>query len=247
MLVHDVRMAIMHAGTQHCKRALEDGPKSRLCRCSHVSYRTQVAGDVLGKAYDSFPLAITTLTRAEFPQDARQEKHLLKVGTLICINALRKRASHEWNCMVLIVTFAISKDWVSRQLNAESWLSPAIIQLFTILVNEATKVATPLPCMDKIDVCTGALALAVYEGSLQTSWELLEHRVDVCQLLWLEELIHLQGHKTCEAIIWIPDTGVRKAAGKFRTLLRLCLVVTLKCRMIQAHSSHSTPKSLHSH
>ena len=60
-----------------------------------------------------------TLPRLGKKEGARRlTATMSQVCALIRIDALRKQTTHEWNCMVLVITLTIAQDRVARQLHA---------------------------------------------------------------------------------------------------------------------------------
>mmetsp|Transcript_124156 Transcript_124156/g.218602 ORF Transcript_124156/g.218602 Transcript_124156/m.218602 type:complete len:286 (-) Transcript_124156:5-862(-) len=246
-LVHDIWVPIMHACPKNCIGALQDGPECHLCRSSHITYRPNVAGDVLGKPNNLLGVGIAALFRSKFPKHTRQKKHLLKVSPLVGINALRKSPTHEWNCMILIVALPITQYGIPWKLNTISGLLPAVRQVFAIPINQATVVAAPLHRMHKVHVGIGSLQIIVNECNFQTIRELLKHSIGVIKLFLVETLVHLHRHQASEAITRIPDTWSGEDAPTGTTASSLHLVMTLQSWVVHAHSCHSTPQSLHAH
>mmetsp|Transcript_42684 Transcript_42684/g.132213 ORF Transcript_42684/g.132213 Transcript_42684/m.132213 type:complete len:646 (-) Transcript_42684:825-2762(-) len=126
-LVHHVRMAVVHPGAQGGVAALEDGAEGCLRRGRKVAHGADGAGDVLGEADDALGQAVPPSVRAELPQGAWQEHHLLEIGALVCIDALTEGAPHEWNGVVLVVALPVPQDRVAGQFHAEPWLPAALI------------------------------------------------------------------------------------------------------------------------
>mmetsp|Transcript_71018 Transcript_71018/g.230572 ORF Transcript_71018/g.230572 Transcript_71018/m.230572 type:complete len:214 (-) Transcript_71018:3580-4221(-) len=118
-LVHDVRVTVVHPGTKNGIGALENCTKCHLGRGRKVSNRTDVAGDVLRKPDDALTKTIATLVGSELAQGTRKHHHLLEVGTLVSIDALRVMPAHERNGVILIVALAVAQDGVPGKLDRE--------------------------------------------------------------------------------------------------------------------------------
>mmetsp|Transcript_34156 Transcript_34156/g.89455 ORF Transcript_34156/g.89455 Transcript_34156/m.89455 type:complete len:200 (-) Transcript_34156:171-770(-) len=196
----------MHAAAEHRVGALEDGAERHLRRRREVADGADVAGDVLGKTDDALRATVAAFERPKFTQGVRQEQHLLEVGTLVGVDALREGAAHERDGMVLVIALAISQDRISWQLHAHFRQLSSVCIFLASAVNEAAEVAAPLHGVHEVSLAERALELAVDERDLEAVWELLEHAVGVRELGPVEKLVHLHGHQACEAVAGVPDT-----------------------------------------
>jgi len=167
----------MHPCPEHSISSLEDGSKSNFCRCCKVTNRPNITGDVLWKANDALRATISTFPRSEFSQRARKKKHLLKVCALVGIDALRKNSSHKWNCMVLIVSFSITQNWVAWKLDPVFCLLLPIWQIRTSPVDETAEVSALLLWVDHVKLSSNAFVFAVDECNFQAIWELPKHSI----------------------------------------------------------------------
>mmetsp|Transcript_109177 Transcript_109177/g.282166 ORF Transcript_109177/g.282166 Transcript_109177/m.282166 type:complete len:233 (+) Transcript_109177:831-1529(+) len=190
-LVHDVRVAVVHPRPQGRVGSLQDGAEGDLRGRGEVADRADVACDVLREPNDALRLRIAAVTRAEFAEGAGQEQHLLEVSTLVGIDALRKMAAHEGNGVVLVVAFAVAKDGIPWQLDAQLGYPGPVWQRVASLVDQTTEVSAALARVHVICVGGSPFALAINEGHLQAIWELLEHLVRVVDLRLVKELVHL--------------------------------------------------------
>mmetsp|Transcript_127718 Transcript_127718/g.272343 ORF Transcript_127718/g.272343 Transcript_127718/m.272343 type:complete len:231 (-) Transcript_127718:3294-3986(-) len=230
----------MHARAECEVAALQDGAECHFGRGSEVADGADVARDVLREAYNALGSAIPTLPGAELPQGTRQEHHLLEVSSLVGVDALCKGAAHEGNGMVLVVTLAITQNWVAGEFHTESWLPHATAQLLTGCIHKTTEITASLLWVHLVNVGTLPLILAIDVGYLERFGELGEHAISVHQLRDIEELVHLHRHQASEAVAGVPNVGLAQCTA----LITLHLVVRLQCRMIEAHPCHSAPERL---
>mmetsp|Transcript_10441 Transcript_10441/g.36656 ORF Transcript_10441/g.36656 Transcript_10441/m.36656 type:complete len:421 (+) Transcript_10441:1901-3163(+) len=245
-------MAVMHPRSEHRVAALQHRAEGQLGTCSEVPDRAKVARDVFGQTNDALRFAATSLLSPELTQHARKQHHLLKVGTLVRVNALGKRTSHEGHRMVLVVALAVAEDWKARQLNPELRCSAQAGCGLVVcsrrhkgatLVDEATEVPPTLTLMNSITLGCHVFLRVVKIGHLQAVWEGIEHLVGVLQLGRREGIVELHGHQACKAIAGIPDV----CPGQRTLLISLSLVVALQDCMIEAHACHCAPQRLQSH
>mmetsp|Transcript_67012 Transcript_67012/g.195943 ORF Transcript_67012/g.195943 Transcript_67012/m.195943 type:complete len:634 (-) Transcript_67012:481-2382(-) len=179
VLVHDVRVAVVHSGPEHRVAALEDGAEGVLGGGGEVADGAYVAGDVLWEADDPLRAAVSAPARPELPQDAGKEEHLLEVAALVRIDALDEGAARKGQCVVLVVPLAVAEDWVAWELDAPLRDSPAVRQGGAGTVDEAAEVAPSLPPVHQIRLCVDVSVDAVDEGHLEALRELLQHLVGV--------------------------------------------------------------------
>mmetsp|Transcript_87846 Transcript_87846/g.268823 ORF Transcript_87846/g.268823 Transcript_87846/m.268823 type:complete len:207 (+) Transcript_87846:1778-2398(+) len=167
LFVHDVGVSIVHPRAEEGVAPLQDSAKCELRAGSEVADRTKIAGDMLREADDPLRLVPAALVRAEFTQNARQEKQLLKVRALVRVDALAISAAHEGHRVVLVVAFAIAQNRESGQLDLQPRSSPPNRQHQTISVDQAAEIAARLPLMDAVDLGGDVLLARIDESHLE--------------------------------------------------------------------------------
>lgn len=123
-LVHHVGMAIVHPSSQEGVGALQNRSKGGLSPCCKVPQGTHVACDVLSKSHN-LGLQARPSSAPKLPEGTGKQQHLLKVGSLICIDDLYDGPPGEWQGMVLVVALSVSKHGKTGELNPQARLSPA--------------------------------------------------------------------------------------------------------------------------
>mmetsp|Transcript_103052 Transcript_103052/g.222476 ORF Transcript_103052/g.222476 Transcript_103052/m.222476 type:complete len:595 (+) Transcript_103052:877-2661(+) len=152
LLVHDVRVAVVHARAQEGPAPLLDRAEGLLGARREVADGADVARDVLREADDALGLRVPAKACTELAQDARQQHHLLEVRALVGVDALREDAAREDARVVLVVALAVSEDRVARQLDAPPRQAAAVGILAAALVGQAAEVPSPLPVVHAIRV-----------------------------------------------------------------------------------------------
>mmetsp|Transcript_10444 Transcript_10444/g.36695 ORF Transcript_10444/g.36695 Transcript_10444/m.36695 type:complete len:244 (+) Transcript_10444:1659-2390(+) len=203
LLVHDVRVPVVHSSAEHRVAALQHGAEGQLRAGGEVAHGAEVARDVLRQPDDAFGLVATSCFCPELPEHARQEQHLLEVRALVRVDALAECATHERDRVVLVVALSVTQDRKPWQLDLElrsstetrcrigsicsrrttaSDADTAGRDQRATFVDEATEVAAALPLVNAIRLSGDVLVRPIDVRHLQAVREFRKHPVCLLQL-----------------------------------------------------------------